>query len=359
MKILVVQQKMIGDVLTSTVICESLKKEYPDSTVDYLVYSNAKPVIKNNPFFDNIIEFKKEYRDSKKALYRFLKQIRREKYDMVIDAFGKIESNLIALFSGAPKRISFYKWYTQLLYTQVIHRKSNPLTNASTAIENRLRLVIPEHRIATEILKPKIFLDKEEIATAKEFLASNGINCNDPLIMISVLGSEERKTLPPKYMAKIIDEVAGITEANILFNYIPSQEKEAKAIFDFTLPRTQQRIHFNVYAKSLRGFIAILFHCNALIGNEGGAVNMAKALEVPTFTIFSPWIVKKDWNMFEDGVEHDSIHLADVRPDLFTLPPNKALKERAIELYQHFSSESIIPKLRNYLVQLFSNDEFS
>jgi len=57
MKILVVQQKMIGDVLTSTVICESLKKEYPDSTVDYLVYSNAKPVIKNNPFFDNIFEF--------------------------------------------------------------------------------------------------------------------------------------------------------------------------------------------------------------------------------------------------------------------------------------------------------------
>ncbi|WP_109298772.1 glycosyltransferase family 9 protein [Aquimarina sp. AU474] len=353
MRILVIQQKMIGDVLASTVICETLRKEHPDATIDYLVYSNTKAVIKNNPFFDNIIEFKQEYRNNKKAFYLFLKQIRKQRYSIVIDAFGKLESNLISLFSNAPKRISFYKWYTQLIYTEVVYRKANPLTNASTAIENRLRLVLPEHRIASEIVKPKIFLDQEEKARAKEFLESNGIHTKDPLIMISVLGSEKRKTLPFDAMAKVIDEIVSTTAANILFNYIPDQEKDAKTIYDLTLPRTQQRIHFNVYAKSLRGFIAILSCCNALIGNEGGAVNMAKALELSTFTIFSPWIIKKDWNMFEDGIDHDSIHLADVKPELYSDGPSKKMKDQSLELYQQFSAESIIRKLRGYLAQNF------
>ncbi|WP_299439890.1 glycosyltransferase family 9 protein [uncultured Aquimarina sp.] len=352
MKILVIQQKMIGDVLTSTIICEALAKEYPDATIDYLVNSNTKPVILENPFFNNVIEFKNEYRDSKKAFYFFLKEIKKSKYDLVIDAYGKLESNLISYFSKAPKKISFYKWYTQFLYSKVIHRKPEPITNASIAIENRLRLVYSEEKIATHIIQPKIFLTEEEKNTSKSYLQDNGITSETPLIMISVLGSEMRKTLPFDYMAKVIDEIVATSSGNILFNYIPSQEKDAKAIYDLTTKNTQKHIHFNVFGKSLREFIAILSHCNVLIGNEGGAVNMAKALDKPTFTIFSPWIIKKDWNMFEDGTKHDSVHLYDTKPELYGDKTPKEMKHKALELYKNLSSELIIPKLRSYLQNL-------
>ena len=351
MKILVIQQKMIGDVLTSTILCEVLRKEYPNATIDYLVNTSTIPVIKNNPFFDNIIEFKREYRDHKRSFYLFLKQIRKTKYDLVIDAFGKLESNIISLFSGAPKKVSFYKWYTQFVYTNVIRRKAIPLTNASTAIENRLRLILPEERIVSEIVRPKIYLTEEEKEKAKEFLESGGIDSKKPLIMLSVLGSEPIKTLPFKEMAKIIDEIVSITQANILFNYMPNQEKDAKIIYDLTRPATQKNIFFDVYAKSLRGFIAILSHCDILIGNEGGAVNMAKALGVPTFTIFSPWIIKKDWNIFEDSIDHDSIHLIDVKPELYGNISPKKMKENSLELYKEFLASLIIPKLKKYLIQ--------
>jgi heptosyltransferase-2 len=55
-------------------------------------------------------------------------------------------------------------------------------------------------------------------------------------------------------------------------------------------PATQKNVFFEVFGKSLREFMAITSHCDALIGNEGGAVNMAKALDIPTFSIFSPQI---------------------------------------------------------------------
>ncbi len=352
MKILVIQQKMIGDVLTSTIICEALKKEYPEATIDYLVNSSTKPVIQGNPFFDHIVEFKNEYRDSKKEFYSFLKEIKKSKYDLVVDVYGKLESNLISYFSKAPKKVSFYKWYTKFLYSKVIYRKSEPITNASIAIENRLRLVYSENKITSNIIRPKIFLTEDEKNSAKQFLESNGITKKKPLIMISVLGSEMRKTLPFEYMAKVIDEIVITTSADILFNYIPNQEKDAKAIYDLTTLTTRKHIHFNVFGKSLRDFIAILFHCDALVGNEGGAVNMAKALDKPTFTIFSPWIIKKDWNMFEDGVTHDSVHLYDFKPQLYGDKTPKEMKDKAMELYKSFSTELIIPSIRSYLKNL-------
>lgn len=349
MKILVIQQKMIGDVLTSTIICESLRKEYPEATIDYLINSNTRPVVLENSFFDNIVEFKDSYRESKVAFYDFLKQIRKARYAIVIDAYGKLESNLITLFSGAKEKISFYKWYTQFIYTKTIHRHSEPITNASTAIENRLRLVLPENRITAGIVKPKIFLAEEEKEKAKEFLKSNEIDLKKPLVMISVLGSEARKTLPFEYMAKVIDEIVATTGANILFNYIPNQEKDARTIFNMTNYKTQQHIYFDVFAKSLRGFIAILSYCDILIGNEGGAVNMAKALDISTFTFFSPWIVKKDWNMFEDGERHMSVHLADYKPSLFKDKTTKELKKQSLELYPHFKPELFTGQLRDFL----------
>lgn len=353
MKILVIQQKMIGDVLTSTIICEALQREYPDATIDYLVNSNTKPVLTENPFYNNIIEFKKEYQDSKKAFYTFLKQIREAKYDHVIDAYGKLESNLITLFSGAPTKVSFYKWYTQFLYTKTIKRNLDPITNASVAIENRLRLIFPEDRITSEITKPKIFLTKEEKQKARGFIESNGIDSKTPLIMISVLGSEMKKTLPFAYMAKVIDTVVKDTGACILFNYIPNQEKDARTIYELTMPKTQKHIHFDIFAKSLRGFLAILSHCDAIIGNEGGAINMAKAIDIPTFTIFSPWIHKQAWNMFEDGESQISVHLSDYLPGLFLHKNSKELKKKSLELYPYFKPELFIDQLYMFLDKNF------
>ncbi|MFZ0598429.1 MAG: lipopolysaccharide heptosyltransferase family protein, partial [Flavobacterium sp.] len=36
MRILVIQQKRIGDVLTSTIICNNLKTKFPDAVIDYM-----------------------------------------------------------------------------------------------------------------------------------------------------------------------------------------------------------------------------------------------------------------------------------------------------------------------------------
>ncbi|RZK12500.1 MAG: lipopolysaccharide heptosyltransferase family protein [Flavobacterium sp.] len=350
MKILVIQQKMIGDVLASSMICNNLKLLYPDAQVDYLIYPFTKPVVEHNPNIDTIILFKEEYRKSKKAFLTFLVGIRRAKYDIVIDAYGKLESNLVVGVSGAPTKIGFYKSYTSFVYSKTVREIPQPLTNAGTALENRLNLLssLNHNKLQLDI-KPRIFLTEQEIQNGKQILQDSNIDFSRKIFMIGVLGSGNNKTYPFPFMAKLLDFIVAKTDAMLLFNYMPSQKDEARAIFDLCQPDTQKHIKIDVIPGSIREFLSITHHCDALIGNEGGAVNMAKALDVPTFTIFSTWIIKEAWNSFEDGKRNVSVHLKDFKPELYGTKTAKEMKKSALDLYNHFDPDLFLPILEKYL----------
>ncbi|GAA4954915.1 glycosyltransferase family 9 protein [Algibacter agarivorans] len=352
MKILVIQQKMIGDVLTSSILFEALRQKFPDAQLDYLVNTHTYPVVENNPFIDNFIFFTKEEETNKKALFKLAKSTKNRQYDTVIDVYSKFSSNLICLYSGAKTKVSKYKWYTSFIYSETFKEEKAAKTNAGLAIENRLQLLEPILNEVPQILLPKIYLTPKEIEDSKQFLINHNVDLNAPLFMISVLGSADNKTYPLPYMAKLIDAIVENTKAQILFNYIPKQEAQAKALFNLCQNTTQKRIFFNAFGKNLRDFLAITKHCNALIGNEGGAVNMAKALNIPTFTVFSPWIQKDAWNMFEDGKTHVSIHLKDVKTELYKGKTSKDLKKSAFMLYDTFIPGIIIPKMKDFLKNL-------
>jgi heptosyltransferase-2 len=350
MKVLIIQQKMIGDVLTSSILFEALKEKHPDWEIHYLINTHTFSVVEYNPFIDKFIFFTPQIEQSKSHFFKFLKSIQKEKYDIVIDAYSKLSSNLITLFSGAKTKISKRKWYTSLLYTKTFKYKNTAKTNAGLAIENRLQLLEP-FGIENKIFKPKIHLTKKELETAKQFLLTHHINLSKPIYMISVLGSNERKTYPLPYMAKVIDQIVAQTNGQILFNYIPKQELQAKQVFDLCLKTTQKHIYFNVFGTSLTSFLAITNYCTAIIGNEGGAVNMAKALNVKTFTIFSPWIDKETWSIFENDLTNISVHLKDYKPELYTSIQEKKMKSKSLELYNAFDPELIKNKLSLFLNQ--------
>lgn len=339
MKILVIQQKMIGDVLASSIICNNLKMLYPEAQIDYLIYPFAQPVVLNNPNIDNLILFHEEYRKSKKAFLKFLLSIKKSKYDFVFDAYGKLESNLVVVFSGAKTKIGFHKSYSNFVYSKTVKEIAQPLTNAGTALENRINLVKLIAHSDQFDLKPKIFLTKEEITNGKKILQDYHLDFSNKIFMIGVLGSGNSKTYPFTYMAKILDLIVRETNATLLFNYMPSQIKEAQAIYNLCQKETQKQIKIDLIPGSIREFLSITYHCDALIGNEGGAVNMAKALDIPTFTIFSTWIIKEAWNAFEDGTTNISVHLKDFKPELYGEKTAKEMKKEALQLYEEFTPD--------------------
>ena len=348
-RILVIQQKMIGDVLASTVICNNLKKIYPQSTIEYSIYPFTQPVTENNPNIDKVLLFNPKFRDSRIAFFKFLRQMRKTKYDIVIDAYGKVESNLMVSFCRAPRKISFFKPYTSYIYTETIKELKEPLSHAGLAIDNRLELIRVLQPDIEPDYKPRIYMTADEIEAGRKVIADKGLAGVKNLYMISALGSGHNKTYPAPYMAQLLDRIAQKEDVQMIFNYVPLQVMEAQEIFNLCKPETQQKIRMDIMPGSIRDFLSILYHCKALIGNEGGAINMAKAIDVPTFTIFSTWINKEAWNSFENGTTYVSVHLQDYKPELYGKNPPKEMKDSALTLYKEFTPDLILPQLQEYL----------
>jgi len=353
MKILVIQQKMIGDVLTSSILFEALRKKYPDAELHYLIYPHTKPVVENNPFIDKIIEYAPGIEKNPIKFLKFLNFIRKESYTEIIDIYSKISSGIIASYSGASIRLGFQKNYTRPFYTQTFTYKENPDTRAGLAIENRMQILKGLGQDFPKELKPKIYISSEEKKIFRNKLIKQGVNLDQPVIMCGLLGSSGMKSYPGNYMARLLDEIIKqIPNAQILFNYLPCQTAEAQNIYNQCNHETQSRISLNLYESSLKGFILNAANCDLYFGNEGGAANIMKALEIPTFSIHSPIVKKSYWAIYEDEEKHVSIHLEDFQPHLFKSCPRKFSKQKNAALYQKLNPELIKLKLSTFLKNL-------
>ena len=311
-KALIIQNKYIGDVLTSSVIAENLKQIDPEIEVHFFCYNPAISVLENNPFIDRVICFDEKQLKKISVLNQYANQIKNANYDIVIDPYAKLQSRFIVLKSKAKRRISYDKPFFKHIYTDVVEKKEIPSPETScTAIDNRVILVSPlQEKLQHLSLHPKIYLSPEEIEEGKEIFQNAQIDFSRKTLMIGILGSGEDKSWPIEYMIQLISHIQKYYEFNILFNYIPSQQPTVDKIL--AALDSRDKIYPEIMGGNVREFLKILYHCDALIGNEGGAVNMAKALDVPTFSIYSPHKFPADWGCFEDGKKHVSVHFQDL-----------------------------------------------
>jgi lipopolysaccharide heptosyltransferase I len=113
-RILLIKPSALGDVVHTIPVLEKLRARYPRARIDWLITPENAEIVRCHPALSNIVLFAR--RDFSKrgrrwrALLAFLdllKQIRRAKYDLVIDMHGQLRSAFFALVSGARARIGF------------------------------------------------------------------------------------------------------------------------------------------------------------------------------------------------------------------------------------------------------------
>lgn len=333
-KALIIQNKYIGDVLASSVIAENLKKMDARIQVDFFCYKPAVDVLQNNPFIDRIISFNDKNLKKISTLNEYANQIRDEQYDYVLDPYAKLQSRFISLKSGAKRRVSYDKPLFKYIYTDVVEKVKIPSEETScTAIDNRVSLMVPLNEKTLPLsIHPKIYLTEDEIQEGKEILEKANLDFSRKTLMIGILGSSEDKSWPIEYMIQWIAHVQKYYNFNLLFNYIPNQQSTVDKIKEGLI--SMDKIYVDVMGKNVREFLKILAHCDAFLGNEGGAVNMSKALDIPTFSIYSPHKFPKDWGCFEDGKRHVSVHFQDLDKQTANCISEKKLLRNAQKYYK-------------------------
>ncbi len=355
-KILVIQNKRIGDVLIASVLANNLKKIFPKSEITYFVYDYTAGVLEQNPNIDRVILAKDKELKKISVLIKTIRQIRKERYDIILDPYAKFQSRMMCLFSKAPMRLGFKRADKNLklpFYTHPVSFLDKASMPCGKALEDRIHMLKAAFELPNPDDRYKIFLTQEEEQYARISEEKK------PVIMLGVLGSTPNKSLPYQYTAKVIDYIAETYSATLLFNYAPHQREEAEKIHALCVHR--DKINLDIYEDSIRGFIKLMNKCDMLVSNEGGSVHIAKALSRPTFTIYSPYIDKSHWNSFEDGITHDSVHLLEEKPNLFesfTREKRGEIEKNPDQLYRELTPEMILTKLKPFLKQHFnSNDQ--
>lgn len=113
-RILLIKPSALGDVVHTIPVLVKLRARYPSARIDWLITPENADIVRCHPALSNVVLFAR--RDFSKrgrrwralvSFFDLLKQIRRAKYDLVVDMHGQLRSAFFAVVSGAHVRIGF------------------------------------------------------------------------------------------------------------------------------------------------------------------------------------------------------------------------------------------------------------
>lgn len=106
-KILIILHGSIGDVTRALPLAGALRRGFPAARIAWSVEPPSLPLLQGNDAIDEILVFDRPR--WRRALVGFLTQIRRAKFDVVLDLQRHFKSGLISRCSGAGLRVGFHR----------------------------------------------------------------------------------------------------------------------------------------------------------------------------------------------------------------------------------------------------------
>lgn len=90
-KILIIRLSSLGDILLATPMIRSIQRQFPEKKIHFLLRSEFESVLVNNHFLEKIFLFTRNDEENKKLI----KELKREKYDLVVDLQHNLRSAVI------------------------------------------------------------------------------------------------------------------------------------------------------------------------------------------------------------------------------------------------------------------------
>ncbi|MBS1638707.1 MAG: glycosyltransferase family 9 protein [Bacteroidetes bacterium] len=169
-KFLIIQTAFIGDAVLATGLIEKLHTFYPTAQIDFLVRKGNEALFTNHPFLHTVLIWNKK-QSKYKHLLQLLKQIRKTKYDKVINVQRYAATGFLTAFSKAKETIGFNKNPFSFLFTKKIKHVVSDGSHALHEIE-RNHILIQSFTDNTAA-KPKLYpseKDEEAVSVYKNKL---------------------------------------------------------------------------------------------------------------------------------------------------------------------------------------------
>lgn len=182
MKFLVIQTAFIGDVVLATALIEKIHRFFPEADIHFLLRKGNESLLKGHPLVTKTLIWDKKQHKYKK-LWEVLWQIRRERYDYLLNCQRFGASGLLTVFSGARHTVGFDKnpfsrWFSRRVPHQMGKGASRFGLPWIHEVDRNLSLL--DHLTDTSPEKPKLYPTESDWGTIAPLAAVKPYVCMAP-----------------------------------------------------------------------------------------------------------------------------------------------------------------------------------
>ncbi|MFH1223073.1 MAG: glycosyltransferase family 9 protein [Pseudomonadota bacterium] len=278
MRILIIRFSSLGDITMATAMPRVLRKKFPDAEIDFATAEEFKDVIEWNPYLD-----KKMYLSRGGGigeLFRVLREIKSNKYDVIIDAHRSIRSTIICMLTPSVKKLYLNKRTLQRLL--LIYLKLNVFKRIELQIVEYIkplkRLGVFYDGKGTEIFIPADV--KERVKKAM-------------LVKIKNFGQKKLVGFVPsahwpgkRWSVDNFKDLAGLITKELGADIIIVGGK--KDTFCADIARSYDNVHSFAGEFGIAESAAALSMCELVVANDTGMMHVAEAVEVDVVSIMGP-----------------------------------------------------------------------
>ncbi len=335
-RILLTQLRRIGDVMMTTPAVAALRAAQPQARISYLTEAPCDQIFRHSPHVDEVLVW-----PAKAGLGRQLAcaaDLRRRRFDVVVDFFGNPRSALLTWATGAPRRIGWDFRGRRHAYTERVNGQGRRPYTA----DHKAALVEPlGARVAD--LTPQMFLGAAERERASEILSGLGVRPEEFLVVLCPVSRRSYRVWPTERYAALADVLIERYAARVLLFFGPGEAGFANAVRGAMVHPALP----DLPPTDLLTMAALFERAHLFLGNDGGPRHFAVAVGTPSLTVFGKELAEI-WTPPEQTrhrtVEHDpgckrSCHYPhcgeECINDLAYAPVERALESYLEELLRH------------------------
>jgi len=280
MKILIIHTAFIGDIILATPLIRAVKEGMENAEIYALIKPETRHVLRNNPHLKNIITFDKRGKDS--GLAGFLKigkNIKKEKFDLVISPHRSFRSAMLARASGAKTRVGFDTSTGAFLYNKKVKYDSS-----IHEIERNLSLA---RALGIESIhkQPQVFPGEEDKVVVDRLLAKAGFKSSGMLVALAPGSIWATKRWPLLYYKKLAQILIKNGTHIVLIGGV------ADSALGREIATGNENAIFNAAGRlSLLQSAELLTRCRVLVSNDSAPLHLATAVGTPVIAIFGPTV---------------------------------------------------------------------
>jgi ADP-heptose:LPS heptosyltransferase len=273
-KILVIKFGGVGDVLNSTPLLPNLREYFPSAVINFLTYKKCIDAVKNNPYITRALA----YTINEDGSYCFLKNIRKQKYDLIIDLFGNPRTAFATFYSDAKYKAGYKFRLRSYAYNFKIAGRGSEVHNVEFNLDALKRLNIP-------INSKKLFISTNEFYEdiADKFIKENNID-SKKIMGIAISGGWDTKKYKLVDYIILIKKIFKKYDLNIIFLWGTDEERNESEFIKFDFSKNV----FITPKTNLEQLSAIMKRCDFILGNDSGMLHLAVASGVPVLGIYGP-----------------------------------------------------------------------